>query len=173
MEKKPLFIFLEIIIITITFCTFCGINPPKNINYCGNYLSLNRTHRCCFCTNNFTSESFCLIVIKNGTNETTFDNYECQCDNIVEDDDLPGAPCLNHQETIKLGQNITKDYCHEHSRDDKHPCCYYDDGNIKKCFSIGKITSQTLYTYNDFLDCFSKYHKINILLIFLMILFLF
>ena len=170
MERKALIIFLEIIIITITFCTFCGINPPKNINYCGNYLSLNRTHRCCYCTNNLTSESYCLLVNIQNRTKILPDKYECQCDNVVEEDDLPGAPCLNHQEIIERGQNISKEYCHKNAKDEKHPCCFYNDGNIKKCFSIGKITSKTLYTYNDFLDCFSKYHKINFFLIFIIIL---
>ena len=173
MEKISMFIFLEIIIITITFCTFCGINPPKSYNYCGNYLSLNRTHRCCYCTHNVTSENICLVVIINNTNKdnSNYGEYNCECDEVIEDDDLPGAPCLNHQEIKERGQNIDEEFCHLHSKDEKHPCCYYKDGNIKKCFSIGKITSKTLYTYNDFLDCFSKYHKINFLVIFLIILF--
>ena len=174
MENKILFIFLEIITITITFCTFCGINPPKNYNYCGNYLSLNRTHRCCYCTHNVTSETVCLILIIDKIIEEDnypYGEYNCECNKVIEDDDLPGAPCLNHQEIVSSGDNISKEYCHSHSKDEKHPCCYYDDGNVKKCFSIGKITSKTLYTYNDFLDCFSKYHKINYLVIFFIILF--
>ena len=159
MEKKILFIFLEIITITITFCTFCGINPPKSSKYCGNYIGLNGTHRCCYCTNKNTNESYCLIVVKN---VIPFDEYNCNCDNIEEDDDLPGAPCRGHEEIVKTDpDNITDLFCHSHSKDDKHPCCYYDDGNIKTCFSIGKITFKTLYTYCSVLNCFSKYHTIT------------
>ena len=160
MEKIYL-LFIEIISISIIFCGFCGQNPPKNSSYCGNYLELNSTHRCCFCTNNITNKNNCLLII----NGNVPNNFTCECEKILEDDDLPGAPCRNHGYTRMHPEEISKEYCHHQSIDDRHPCCYYNDGNVKKCFGIGKITSNTLYTYNEFLDCLSKYNKLNYLLI--------
>ena len=170
MKKISLLLFIEIITTTIIICGFCGTNPALKKDYCGNYLSLNSTHRCCFCTNNQTNQNYCLVVV----NETPIDGYNCDCKGIVENDDLPGAPCLKHSQTIekiKNGEEINSSYCHSLSRDDKHPCCYYDDGFEKRCFSIGKITSKTLYTYNEFLDCISNYQKINISLIFMILIY--
>ena len=158
---KKLFLFsLEIILLfSVTFCGICGLNPPKSPDYCGNYISQNRTHRCCYCKSNNTNNYYCLIVI----NEKRPEGYECDCDKVHVNDDLPGGPCLNHTLTKSGEVEITKEYCHSNSIDKRHPCCYYDDGNNPTCFSIGKITSLSLYTYNEFLDCFSKYQKINIL----------
>ena len=168
MEKlNLLFIIITIISISTIFGTFCGYNPPEDSHYCGNYLGQNNISRCCFCTHNITGTNSCLIVF-NGTKP---DEYTCNCDDVEENDDLPGSPCLNHTQTIKLGNNITKEYCHGLSKDEKHPCCYYNDGLQKRCFSIGKITTTTLYTYNnEFINCFSTYHKINYFFILFLIL---
>ena len=166
MKKKFLLLFLEIISKTIIFCGFCGTNPPINKDYCGNYLSLNSTHRCCYCTNIETEKSYCLVVVNN----KTIDGYTCDCDHIIENEDLPGASCLKYKETIENSGNLSAKFCHSLAIDEKHPCCFYDDGIEKRCFSIGKITSQTLYTYSEFLDCFSKNQKINIFLIFMILM---
>ena len=176
--KKIYLILFKTISISNIFCLFCGQNPPQNKNYCGNYLELNSTHRCCYCKHNETGNHYCLLMIFN-KDDPNFNNYtnlsykgytDCDCDNIREDDDLPGAPCRNHAYTKDHPEEINKEYCHRQSIDDKHPCCYYHEGDVQKCFGIGKITSDSLYTYNDFLDCFSKYFKFNI---FIFIFFLF
>ena len=153
-----LFLFLFIIYSPIN-CGMCGINPPENKQYCGNYLELNSTHRCAYCKNIETGKYYCLIQVKN----ETIEGFECETtDDIIVNEDLPGAPCLNHTDIRKKDPDeIDAKFCHVHSIDDKHPCCYFDDGVNKKCFSIGKITSLTLYTYNDFLNCRSKFFKIN------------
>ena len=161
--KKLFLLFLEIILISIIFCGICGLNPPNSSDYCGNYIGQNETHKCCYCKNNDNNKYYCLVVINNNS----ISGYECECDNIQGNPDLPGAPCLNHSLTISGTVEITKEYCHGNSVDKRHPCCYYDDGNIQTCFSIGKITSLSLYTYNEFLDCFSNYQKINIIILFL------
>ena len=167
MIKLNLFIFIEIL--SLFLCQLCGINPPESSDYCGNYLQLNSSHRCCYCRNEKTDKFYCLLVINN----STIPGYFCDCDDVHENDDLPGAPCYNHNLTISGEVEITKEYCHKNSLDKMHPCCYYDDGeNPATCFSIGKITSTSLYTYNDFLDCISNYQKINIFLLFYILIFI-
>ena len=140
----------------------CGINPPADKSYCGNYLSLNRTHRCVYCREQTTGNHYCLIRVNN----KTIEGFDCEDGkHTIVNEDLPGSPCFNHQEIRKVPMDqIDFNFCHNHSTDATHPCCLYDDGITKKCFSIGKITSETLYTYNDFLQCNMKYIKINILL---------
>ena len=162
MTKLNFLLLIEILTISVIICQLCGINPPVTSDYCGNYLNLNSTHRCCYCQNNFTGKYYCFLVI-NGTGP---DGYTCDCEDVHENDDLPGAPCYNHNLTINGKVNITREYCHQNSLDQRHPCCYYEEGEMKTCFSIGKITSTSLYTYNDFLDCFSNNQKINLFLIF-------
>ena len=162
---KKINIFLLIVYITIislTFCGLCGLNPPEGPDYCGNYISQNSTHRCCYCKNNNNNKYYCLLVV----NGEEIDGYDCDCRNVHENDDVPGAPCYNHTSTRKKIVEITREYCHGNSLDKRHPCCFYDDGKDQTCFSVGKITSLSLYTYNEFLDCFSKYEKINLLMIF-------
>ena len=95
-------------------CTFCGYNPPEDPHYCGNYLGLNNESRCCFCTHNISRANSCIVII----NEQFPPQYECNCDDIEENDDLPGSPCLNHTLTITLGDNINSSYCHFLSKDD-------------------------------------------------------
>ena len=169
MKAKYILLLLSCIISTsFIFCAYCGTNPPLDSSYCGNYLELNSTHRCCYCNHTLTGKHYCILIIND-----TFpsDEYKCTCENILENDDLPGAPCRNHAYTLEHPEEISKEYCHKQSIDDKHPCCYYDDGKVKKCFGIGKITSYTLYTYNEFLDCFSKYQTINYFIIFFILIF--
>ena len=161
MTKLNFLLLIEILTISVIICQLCGINPPVTSDYCGNYLNLNSTHRCCYCQNNFTGKYYCFLVI-NGTGP---DGYTCDCEDVHENDDLPGAPCYNHNLTINGKVNITREYCHQNSLDQRHPCCYYEEGEMKTCFSIGKITSTSLYTYNDFLDCFSNNQKINLFLL--------
>ena len=175
--KFILFLYINLIIylsnISINNCGLCGLNPPLDSSYCGNYLDLDRTHRCCYCEEISTGNYYCLV--KNRTeNITGFNCDKDLCDRILVNPDLPGAPCVNHKEIKDMdSDDITAELCHSHSIDDTHPCCYYDDGINKKCFSIGEITSQTLYTYNDFLDCKAIRYKINFtILIFLFILIL-
>ena len=170
--KYVFFLIFFALLYSPTHCGLCGINPPEDRSYCGNYLELNRTHRCAYCQEISTGKHYCLVRYKN----QTIPGFECESsDFIVVNEDLPGAPCLNHKEIKKKDpEEITKEYCHEHSTDAKHPCCYFDDGINKKCFSIGKITSTTLYTYNDFLDCSMKYVKLNAFKFFVfLILFIF
>ena len=160
------------------FCGLCGINPPEDKSYCGNYLALNKTHRCSYCQDKSTGKYYCLIQT-NYSNKTRNEivGFDCESnDDILVNEDLPGAPCLNHKDIKNTSnENINETFCHEHSVDEKHPCCYYDDGIVKKCFSIGKITSMTLYTYNDFLKCSSEYININLymklILLFIFIIF--
>ena len=172
MLKIITFIFFEILGMFKVFGGFCGMNPPRGPYDCGNYLKLNKTHRCCYCKNIFTKENYCLVAIydENEKNFTVPEGFvlDYDCDLITENDDLPGAPCLNHSITENL-TDINETYCHNLSIDDKHPCCYYDDGIEKRCFSIGKITSNTLYTYSDYLNCFSSFQKINLFLIVLLL----
>ena len=163
-----LLIFIVILTSTLFDCQPCGINPPIGPDYCGNYRHINDTHKCCYCKNTITDKYYCLLVINNSKTE----GYEYNCEGIYENYDLPGAPCLNHSLTLNGDFEITKEYCHQNSLDKRHPCCYYDDGNTKTCFSIGKITSFSLITYNDFLDCFSNSHKVSLFLLFLILLFL-
>ena len=166
MNKWNLLLIIGINLISSIFSTFCGINPPENEKYCGNYLGLNSTHRCCYCSlKEDPSVHYCLIVV----NEQPIDGYDCGCDNITVDIDLPGAPCLNHSITKELDE-LNSTYCHSLSIDEKHPCCFYDDGFEQKCFSIGKITSKTMYTYNEYLDCYSKFETINYFLIIMILL---
>ena len=170
MEKIYLFFFLVIISISTMLCTFCGYNPPEDPHYCGNYLGLNNESRCCFCTHNISRTNSCIVII----NENYPPEYECNCEDIEENDDLPGSPCLNHTITITLGDNINSSYCHSLSKDEKHPCCFYDDGVNKRCFSSGKISSTSLYSYNnDFINCLSKYLKINYFFILFLLLYFF
>ena len=159
MKNIILLLIIENISISMIFGNFCGLNPAKDKSYCANYLG---DKKCCFCTNIKTEETFCLT--ENEENNTF---YKCQCDGIEGDNDLIGAKCSNDTEIEELGDEIDADICHEYSLDEKHPCCLYDDGYEKRCFSIGKITSNTLYTYSDFVDCFSKYRQINFLYIFI------
>ena len=161
MAKLNLLFLIEILTISLISSQLCGINPPEGPDYCGNYHLKNNTHKCCYCKHQESDKYYCLLVVKNGTPN----GYDCYCENVQENLDLPGAPCLNHSLTLKYGFNITKDYCHQNSLDKRHPCCYYDDGKTKTCFSIGMITSISLFTYNDFLDCFSSSQKINIYLL--------
>ena len=169
--RYALFLIFSFLLYYSIFCGLCGINPPEDKSYCGNYLALNRTHRCAYCKEEATGKYYCLVQYK----KQQIPGFQCEStDYILVNEDLPGSPCLNHKEIKKKSpENITKEFCHEHSTDAKHPCCYYDDGVNKKCFSIGKITSLTLYTYNDFLDCSIKYINLNIVKNFALILFLF
>ena len=165
MIKLNLLTFIEIITISHLGCQLCGINPPESPDYCGNYQHVNSTHRCCYCKNNITDKYSCLLVINNSTAE----EYDCDCEGVYENIDLPGAPCLNQSLIDNSDFEITKEFCHQNSVDKTHPCCYYDDGKTKTCFSIGKIISFSLTTYSDFLDCFSNNQKINIFLLFLIL----
>ena len=170
MKKIFEIIFIILIIFIPINCGLCGINPPEDKSYCGNYLSLNRTHRCAYCRNIDTGKYNCLLQIKN----ETIEGFECgNSDDILVNEDLPGSPCLNHKDIKnKDPDEINAKFCKAHSIDDKHPCCFFDDGVNKKCFSIGKITSVTLYTYNDFLQCSTQYFKIN-KIFYLLIIFIF
>ena len=171
--KKILIIFIEIITIIIAFSKLCGINPPQSPDYCGNYLDLTSESRCCYCShNNNINKKLCILLenVVNIPQNILHNNYTCDCESVLVNNDLPGAPCLNESITKTLNGNFVAEYCHGLSRDEKHPCCYYDDGIEKRCFSIGKITSETLYTYSDFLDCLSNYHKISFLLILVILL---
>ena len=166
-----LILFFSFLFYYPIFCGLCGINPPEDKSYCGNYLALNLTHRCAYCKEKSTGKYYCLVQYK----KLNISGFECEdSDYVILNEDLPGAPCLNHREIKNKDLvNITKEFCHEHSLDAKHPCCYYDDGVNKKCFSIGKITSTTLYTYNDFLDCSMKFINFNIVKYFAVLFFLF
>jgi len=166
MAKLILSILIDILIISFIYCQFCGINPPKSPDYCGNYGPVNNTHKCCYCRNNITEKYTCLLVINN----LTADGYICDCEAVFENYDLPGAQCPNISLDNISDLEITKEFCHQHSLDKRHPCCYYDDGKTKTCFSIGKITSFSIITYNDFLDCFSNNLKINIFLLVLILI---
>ena len=150
-------------------CGLCGINPPEEKSYCGNYLALDRTHRCVYCQEKATGKYYCLLQVKN----ETIDGFDCEDgSDIVPNEDLPGAPCLNHKDIRGTPvEQITEEFCHSHSVDEKHPCCYFNDGINKKCFSIGKITSMTLYTYNDFLNCFSMHINFKFIWLFISIIF--
>ena len=165
MKKLILLTFIGILTISFICCQLCGINPPKSPDYCGNYQHVNSTHRCCYCRNNISDKYNCLLVINNSTAE----EYDCDCEGVYENIDLPGAPCLNQSLIDNSDFEITKEFCHQNSVDKTHPCCYYDDGKTKTCFSIGKIKSFSLITYSDFLDCFSNNQKINIFLLFLIL----
>ena len=168
MIKFNLFILIEVLIVSFICCQLCGINPPESPDYCGNYQQVNSTHRCCYCRNNISYKYNCLLVINNIATK----GYDCNCEDVHENKDLPGAPCLDYKVTDNSDFNITKEFCHQKSLDKRHPCCYYDDGDTKTCFSIGKITSFSLITYNDFLDCFSNNLKIQIFLLVLLLIFL-
>ena len=167
---KIYFLFFEIISISISiiFCQFCGINPAEDKSYCGNYWGNNETHNCCYCQSQKTGVHYCLFA---KTEDPNITEYNCDCKDIPENEDLPGAGCLDHTFILENSEKISKGFCHDNSKDDKHPCCYYDDGDFKMCFGIGKITSYTFYTYNEFLDCFSKCPKVNFFLIFSFIFF--
>ena len=175
--KYILFIIFSFLLYSPIFCGLCGINPPKDKSYCGNYLALNGTHRCSYCKEESTGKYYCLIQTNYQNSNNSIKGFICESnDDILVNEDLPGSPCLNHKDIKNTPiENITEEFCHSHSVDEKHPCCYYDDGIAKKFFSIGKITSTTLYTYNDFLKCFSTHVKINlytyILLLFIFIIF--
>ena len=169
MIKFNLIILIEILTLSFICCQLCGINPAKSPDYCGNYQYVNSTHRCCYCKNKISDKYNCLLVINNKAT----DGYDCDCNSVYENNDLPGAPCLNHKLTDNPDFEITKEFCHQKSLDKRHPCCYYDDGDIKTCFSIGKITSFSLITYSDFLDCFSNNQKISIFFLILILIFLF
>ena len=169
MTKLILHLLFEILAISFISCQLCGINPAKNPDYCGNYQHENSTHRCCYCKSNISDKYNCLLVINNITTE----GYDCDCEVVYENNDLPGAPCLNQSLIDNPDTKITKEFCHENSIDKTHPCCYYDDGKTKTCFSIGKIKSFSLITYSEFLDCFSNNQKINIFLLFLILFLIF
>ena len=134
MYKINLLLFIELIIISIIVCPFCGSNPPLDPSYCGNFLELDGLHRCCYCHKINMEQYNCLLII----NETIPEDYECDCENIIENDDLPGAPCLNHSYIMNHSESLTKEYCHSQSIDNKHPCCFYDDGNIKHVLELEK-----------------------------------
>ena len=158
MKNLNLFLFIIIISISITFCELCGLNPPQNEAYCNiNNHKKEDGEKCCYCKNTQKEEYFYFVGDMGPP-------YSCNCNIQVEDPNLPGSKCDRQDELDKLESegklNVT--ICHEHSID-KHPCCYYDDGIEQTCFSIGKITSDTLYTYSDFVDCFSFYQRSNIL----------
>ena len=168
MTKLNLRILIEFITISLISCQLCGINPPESPDYCGNYRHKNSNDRCCYCKNNISGKYYCLLSNDNIKNE----GYQCNCEVVFANNDLPGAPCLNQSLIDSLGNEVTKDFCHENSIDKRHPCCYYDDGDTKTCFSIGKITSFSLFTYSDFLDCFTNNQKINIFLLILILILL-
>ena len=46
-----------------------------------------------------------------------------------------------------MGTELDTPILTKNSIDKEHPCCFYDDGNFKTCFGIGRITSDTYYTY--------------------------
>ena len=100
----------------------------------------------------------CAVALAPSISEAYNKAFDCENSIISANEDLPGAPCANNEEIKKLSpEQLNDTFCKSHSKDEKHPCCYFDDGINKKCFSIGEITSMTLYTYNDFLDCISTY----------------
>ena len=151
------YLFLIIILFILywdIFCGLCGLNPPQDRSYCGNYLPSDEKTTCLYCKEKASGKYYCL------TNDTVYNNTAFECENsiISPNEDLPGAPCSNNEEIKNASPDrIDFDFCKNHTKDEKHPCCYFDDGINKKCFSIGEITSMTLYTYNDFLDCISTY----------------
>ena len=71
---------------------------------------------------------------KNSSISTGYNCSVYDCDLIRGDDDLPGTACLNHLETEKLNGEFDNEYCHKLSIEERHPCCYYDDGFEKKMF---------------------------------------
>ena len=164
-------ILLLLLLFSSIYCGLCGINPPEDRSYCGNYLALNGTHRCSYCKDESTEKYYCLIQVNN----SKIAGFDCQSyDDIIVNEDLPGSPCLNHKEIKNTPvDEITEEFCHSHSVDEKHPCCYYNDGVNKKCFSIGKITSTTLYTYNEFLNCFSTHINTKFIWFFILLFFIF
>ena len=168
---------ISFVLLTVLYssihCGLCGINPPEDKSYCGNFLALDRTHRCSYCRDLSTNKYYCLVQEVGENITSNIEGFECESfDDILVNKDLPGSPCLNHKDIKNTAPiNITKEFCHRHSVDEKHPCCYYDDGINKRCFSIGKITSMTLYTYNDFLDCFGTNINIKFYLLFILVIF--
>ncbi len=155
-----IFLLFEIISISMIFCEFCGLNPPEDDSYCNINQPGGNEPKCCYCTNKETNEHYCFI-------DNTYDHnyYTCSCSGLKENNDLPGSKCKDHEQIdTTVEDDITEEKCHSLSID-KYPCCYYDDGINKKCFSIGKISSNTLYTYTGFLNCLSHYQQINYLFI--------
>ena len=162
-------IIISFILYSDIFCGLCGLNPPEDRSYCGNYLPSDEKTTCLYCKEKASGKYYCL------TNDTVDSNnkaFDCENSIISANEDLPGAPCANNEEIKKLSpEQLNDTFCKSHSKDEKHPCCYFDDGINKKCFSIGKITSMTLYTYNDFLDCFSTYINFRIYWLFIFLIF--
>ena len=162
-------ILISSILYSYIFCGLCGLNPPEDRSYCGNYLSSDGNSKCSYCQEKATGKYYCLVQ----TNNENIDGFNCDTSSIPTDSDLPGAPCKDNEEIKKVQEagNLNETYCHEHSVDEKHPCCYFDDGVNQRCFSIGEITSMTLYTYNDFLNCLSTYINIKIYWLFIFLIF--
>ena len=168
MAKTNLIILLILIYITITLSSYCGINPPEGPEYCANYLGNNDTHKCRYCTQSSTGKSYCLFVGDCNSNE--YEGFNCNCNNYTENIDLPGASCANMTELYEKYENISAKDCFQYSKDESHPCCLYDDGINKTCVSIGKISTSTLYTYNNFLNCFSVYLNCKKFFLFLIVI---
>ena len=168
---KIYFLFFEIISISISiiFCQFCGINPAEDKSYCGNYWGNNETHNCCYCQSQITGVHYCLFA---KTEDPNITEYNCDCKDIPENEDLPGAGCLDHTFILENSEKISKGFCHDNSKDDKHPCCYYDDGDFKMCFGIGKITSYTFILIMNFLIVFLNVLKLIFFLFFHLFFFL-
>ena len=165
MSKNILFYFFHLLVL-LSFLNFsfssqsCGLSPPKNAESC--YMDDDddeHNQRCCYFEGS-DGKSYCQLFEKSEIN----DSITCPSSH---DKDLPGASC-------GPSNPENADQCKNSTQDVSHPCCYYHNGNFKKCFSIGKVDTSVLYTYdNNIIDCFSKYYKINYLVfIFIMIMFI-
>ena len=143
----------------------CGLTPPKNPESC--YMNNTGDNESCCYFKDTDGNYYCKLF-----NKTIINNYkdynltDFQCPDKY-DKDLPGTPCgvPNPEEA---------DSCKNSTVDVSHPCCFYQNGDFTKCFSIGKVGSSVLYTYDkDLIDCFAKYYNIDFLVfIIIMIIYL-
>ena len=145
----------------------CGIfTPPKNKESC--FMNdLNEDERCCYLKSTIDNEYYCKKLnasVRNGNIKiSSITDISCP---EKYDDDLPGAKCDGAD---KIEPSDTG--CKNLTKSPSHPCCYYHNGNVSKCFSIGKVDSSVLYTYDtNIIDCLSKYHKINYAVYFFIII---
>ena len=118
--KRNLIIFIESIAITIAFSTFYGLNPQGGPDYCGNYLDLTSESRCCYCShNNNINKKLCILLenVVNIPQNILHNNYTCDCESVLVNNDLPGAPCLNESITKTLNENFDTEYYHGLARD--------------------------------------------------------